>query len=191
MAYVGHYPHYPNEDAALWLCRKVLPLVRRSRPGASVSLIGSRPTPAVRALEGPGIEVTGTVGDVRPFLDRARVFVAPVRLGYGIKGKVLEAFSRGIPVVASSIVARGIPECRAGEHMLVADRPGNFANSVLRLLGDAALREKLCRNARSLVERHYNWDSSCDKLERLYHSLMKTSSRDLAVQADCNVLSVG
>jgi glycosyltransferase involved in cell wall biosynthesis len=172
LAYVGHYPHFPNEDAALWFCRRSLPLIRRRRPEVSLSLIGSSPTEAVRALSGPGIEVTGTVPDVRPHLDRAKVFIAPVRLGFGIKGKVLEAFARGLPVVATSIVQRGIPESRPEEHLLVADSPAAFARQCRRLLDDAALRRRLAFGARQLVERHYDWKRSCDKLDALYRDLL-------------------
>jgi len=170
-AYVGHYPHFPNEDAALWFCTELLPLIRRKRPGSKTLLIGSSPTERIRALAGADVEVTGTVPEVGPQLDRARVFVAPVRLGFGIKGKVLEAFSRGLPVVATSVVQRGIPESRPGEDLLVADSPRDFAAAVCRVLEDSGLRERLTANGRALVERHYSWDRSCDSLMRLYEGL--------------------
>ncbi|OGR56779.1 MAG: hypothetical protein A2X36_04260 [Elusimicrobia bacterium GWA2_69_24] len=168
MAYVGHYPHYPNEDAALWLCRKVLPRVRARAPAASVLLIGSAPTEPVLRLAGPGVEVTGTVPDIRAHLDRAKVFAAPVRLGFGIKGKVLEAFARGLPVVATTVVARGIPEFRPGMDLLVGDTPAAFARQVLRLLEDPGLRRRMAASAREKVVRHYDWRGSCDKLLALY-----------------------
>lgn len=177
LAYVGHYPHYPNEDAALWFCRRVMPLVRRQRPQTTLSLIGSSPTEAVRALAGGGVEVTGTVPDVRPCLDRAKVFVAPVRLGFGVKGKVLEAFARGLPVVATSGVRDGIPESRPEEHLLVADSARDFARQTLRLLGDAGLRRRLAAAGRALAERHYAWDASCAKLDALYRSLLEPRAR--------------
>ncbi|MBI5239761.1 MAG: glycosyltransferase [Elusimicrobia bacterium] len=173
LAYVGHYPHYPNEDAAVWFCRRVLPLLRRERPGVTLSLIGSSPTDAVRALAGGGVEVTGTVPDVRPCLDRAKVFIAPVRLGFGVKGKVLEAFARGLPVVATSIVQGGIPEARPEEHLLVADSPRSWARQCRRLLEDAALRRRLAAAGRALAERHYAWGASCAKLDELYRSLLE------------------
>jgi glycosyltransferase involved in cell wall biosynthesis len=172
LAYVGHYPHFPNEDAALWFCRRALPLIRRRRPQASLCLIGSSPTEAVRDLAGPGVEVTGTVPDVRPHLDKAKVFIAPVRLGFGIKGKVLEAFARGLPVVATSIVQKGIPESRPEEHLLVADSPAAFARQSLRLLEDPVLRRRLALKARQLAESHYAWKPSCDKLDAVYRGLL-------------------
>ena len=177
LAYVGHYPHFPNEDAALWFCRRALPLIRRRRPQASLCLIGSSPTEAVSALAGPGIEVTGTVPDVRPHLDRAKVFIAPVRLGFGIKGKVLEAFARGLPVVATSTVQKGIPESRPEEHLLVADSPAAFARQSLRLLEDPALRRRMALKARELVEAHYAWKPSCDKLDAVYRGLLPVPDR--------------
>ena len=84
LAYVGHYPHFPNEDAALWFFRDILPKIRRRRPGTTLALIGSSPTSSIRALAGDGVTVTGTVSDIRPHLDRAKVFIAPIRLGFGV-----------------------------------------------------------------------------------------------------------
>lgn len=173
LAYVGHYPHYPNEDAALWFCRKIFPRICSQRPETTLSLIGSGPTSKILALASPQIEITGTVAEVMPCLDRAKVFVAPLRLSEGVKGKVLEAFARGLPVVATSIVQKGIPQARDNEHLLVADSPSEFADAVLRLLGDAALRKRFAGSGRKLVERHYSWDRSSRDLETLYCDLLR------------------
>ncbi|MDX6769549.1 MAG: glycosyltransferase [Elusimicrobiota bacterium] len=171
LVFVGHYPHYPNEDAAVFLCRDVLPLLRRVRPGVRVALVGSDPTPAVRALAAERVLVTGTVADVRPWLNRAKVFVAPVRLGFGVKGKVLEAFARGRAVVATSAVARGLPGTRAGEHLLAADSPRAFADACLALLSDEPRRRAMADAARALVESSWGWERSCARLEALYREL--------------------
>jgi glycosyltransferase involved in cell wall biosynthesis len=171
IVFVGHYPHYPNEDAALWFCGEVLPILRQRRPEVRVLLVGSQPTERVRALAGPDVEVTGTVPDVRPYLERAAVFVAPLRLGFGVKGKVLEAFSAGAPVVATSTVAEGFPEAREGEHWLRADAPADFAREILRLIDDPELSARLARSARALVEDSYGWDPCAERLAGLYESL--------------------
>lgn len=170
LVYVGHYPHFPNEDAALWFCRSVFPLITRNLPGTKLILAGSQPSPAIEALAVPGgpVSVTGEVPDINEYLARASVFVAPVRLGFGIKGKVLEAFSAGIPVVATSLVARGIPEARPGEHLLVADTPKDFAAAVARLKTDFPLYERMALAARALAEKHYSWKDLSLELARAY-----------------------
>jgi glycosyltransferase involved in cell wall biosynthesis len=172
LVYVGHYPHYPNEDAAVWFCERILPRIRAERPDATLTLVGSHPTDRVRSLARPWVAVTGSVPDVRPYLDRAAVFVAPIRLGYGVKGKVLEAFARGVPVVATPSVHEGLPGAVAGEHLLVARTPSEFAAAVLRLLGDGALRGRLASGARRLAEERCDWAGSARRLAELYEELL-------------------
>lgn len=168
LVYVGHYPHYPNEDAAVWLAEEIFPLIKKGDPSASLILAGSQPTPAVEKLASGDITLTHEVPDIQPYLARGSVFVAPVRLGYGVKGKVLEAFSSGIPVVATSVVAGGIPEASDGTHFLVADSPREFAGAVLRLKSDPGLRSKLAYAGRELAEKHYSWPVLSRDMARAY-----------------------
>ncbi|HPJ71802.1 MAG TPA: glycosyltransferase, partial [bacterium] len=108
LLYVGSFGHYPNVEAVEYLIGEVWPLIRREVPDATLTVVGSHPTPEILARGGrDGIEVTGFVESVRPYLDRAAVFVAPMRKGMGMKGKVLEAMVRGKPVVTTSIGIRG------------------------------------------------------------------------------------
>jgi polysaccharide biosynthesis protein PslH len=157
LVYVGHYLHYPNEDAMLHFCRDVFPRIERRCPLARLGIVGSGPTQAIRALTAnPRIRVTGTVPDVKPYLDRADVYVAPLRLGEGIKGKILEAFAAGVPVVASPTGAWGL-EARDGEEFLVGRSARDFADKTVRLIFDAGLRARLVRNGRRLVTERYDW----------------------------------
>ena len=172
IVFVGHYLHYPNQDAAVRLRREILPRVARRAPGARLLLVGSGVTGAVRALAGPSVRVTGPVESVHPFLAGAKVFAAPMRLGHGIKGKLLEAFAAGVPVVASTQACEGIPQAKHGEHLLQADDPERFAGHVARLLVDPALGRSLARAARALVERHFRWEQSAARLDRLYKDLL-------------------
>lgn len=172
LVFVGHYRHYPNEDAAIFLAEQVLPRVLRGEPSARLRLVGSGPTDEVRALASAAVEVTGPVPDVQPYLASARVFIAPLRLGSGIKGKLLEAFAAGTPVVATPEASEGIPEARAGVHLLLGRSPAELASQVLSLLRDAKLRGSLASRARALVERDYSWDLQADRLERVYRSLL-------------------
>jgi glycosyltransferase involved in cell wall biosynthesis len=179
LIYVGHYPHYPNEDAALWFCRRVFPALLRRMPGIRLILAGSQPTPSIEALAAAGgpVTVTGEVPDINTYLSASGIFVAPVRLGFGIKGKVLEAFSAGVPVVATSIVTSGIPEARPGEHLLAADTPREFARAVERLRTDFPLYKRLALSARSLVEKHYSWKNLSGELSRAYNSALSKAEK--------------
>jgi glycosyltransferase involved in cell wall biosynthesis len=181
LVFVGHYPHYPNEDAAVWFGREIFPLIRRKRPKASFLAAGSSPTPGVQRLarEVPGIELTGTVPDVRPCLAGAAVFVAPVRLGRGIKGKVLEAMAMGLPVVATSRAAEGL--CvDPGRDLLLADTPGDFSAQVERVLSSPELGARLGKNSRRAVERGYGWEAMARRLEGVYRELLRACGQRAA-----------
>jgi glycosyltransferase involved in cell wall biosynthesis len=169
LAFVGHYPHYPNEDALIWFLREAWPRVRAARPDARFLAIGSSPTEAVRraADAAGGVEVTGTVESVRPWLAAAHVFVAPLRLGEGIKGKVLEAFSVGVPVIATPLAARGLG-ARSGRELVTAGTAREFADAALALLGDPARRGRLAAEGRRFAERRYDWRECAGRLGDVY-----------------------
>lgn len=173
VVYVGHYPHYPNEEAAIRFCASIWPLVRARRPDAVFYAVGSDPTEKLKeaARARPGVVVTGTVPDVKPYLARAAVFVAPVRLGEGIKGKVLEAFAMGVPVVASSKAAQGLGAAH-GRELLVADGDRAFADAVVRLLEDAPLRRRLGEAGRAFARERYDWAALAGRLGDLYEELL-------------------
>ncbi|HZZ00681.1 MAG TPA: glycosyltransferase, partial [Candidatus Baltobacteraceae bacterium] len=110
IVFLGNYAHAPNVDAVQWLCREILPLLRHAIPGVTTTLAGTDPTRAVRALARRDVAVSGYVADPGAVLERARVFVAPLRFGAGMKGKVVYALAHGIPVVATPVAAEGIFE---------------------------------------------------------------------------------
>jgi glycosyltransferase involved in cell wall biosynthesis len=126
------YP--PNSDAAVQLATTILPLVQREAPEAEVLLVGRDPTPDVQALADlPGVTVTGFVDDVRPYLERAAVFAAPIRFGAGIQNKVLEAMAMEVPVVASPLAADGLRTVDGRTPPIdVAATPSQFAAAILR-----------------------------------------------------------
>lgn len=172
VAFLGHYPHYPNEDAALFLCRDVLPALLRREPGANVLLVGSAPSAAVQALRSERVELTGTVAEVAPHLSSALVFIAPMRLGRGIKGKILEAFACGTPVVATSLACEAMPGLRHGEHALLAENAEGLAKAAARLLSDRGLSEALARKARAYVEERFGWERNVALLEDVYREAL-------------------
>lgn len=166
--FLGHYPHFPNEDAAVRLARRIFPSIKAEYPGASLTLAGSCPTAAVKALAGASVEITGTLPDIRPLLWRASVFAAPVRYGLGTKGKILEAFAAGLPVAASRQAAAGIEEARDGVHLLAASSEAELAAKTALLLKDRALREKLSAAALELVRARYDIGSVARTVSGIY-----------------------
>ncbi|MDE2491335.1 MAG: glycosyltransferase, partial [Elusimicrobia bacterium] len=173
LVYVGHYPHYPNEEAVVRFCRRILPRIRRRRPDATFAIVGSSPTEAVlrAARETPGVSVTGTVPDVRPHLAEAAVFVAPIRLGRGIKGKVLEAFAMGLPVVASPLAAEGLG-ARPGRELLAARGDAAFADAVVALLDSPARRAELGAAGRRFAVERCDWNRLAQGLGDVYDELL-------------------
>ena len=132
--FIGHYPHFPNEDAALRLAKKIFPKVKKTIPSATLCLAGSFPTQKIKNLSRDDVFVPGTVDDIKKFLWRGKVFAAPTKYGLGTKGKVLEAFAAGIPVVASQNAAEGIAGAKHGENILIAKNSKEFAHHISHIM---------------------------------------------------------
>lgn len=148
----------PNEDAALWLAREVWPAVLARVPRARLLLVGRDPSPAVRALAGERIEVTGTVREIEPHLRRARLAVAPLRAGGGSRLKILEALSAGRPVVATTVGASGLEDL-IGRGVVVADGAAGLAAAIAdALLEDVAAADLGLQGHRAVADR-YSWDA--------------------------------
>ena len=165
--FVGGFGHLPNVEAAVRLATRIFPRVRARSPDAVLQLVGDKPPASVRRLAGHGVTVTGRVEDVTPYLDRAAVVVAPLRLGGGMRVKVLEALAAGKAVVATPLAAEGLAT-RDGEHLLIADADDQFADAITRVLDDPGLRAALGRGARSWAEHALDWDEVVKSYEALY-----------------------
>ena len=167
LVFTGSMDWLPNEDGMVYFVREILPLIRRSEPEASLSIIGRAPTPAVRRLaDEAGIEVTGSVDDVRPHLAAGSVYVVPLRIGGGTRLKIFEALAMGKAVVSTSVGAEGLP-MTPGQHFLQADSPEDFAKAVLALLEDVPRRRAIGEAGRRLVEARYSWAQVGREFERL------------------------
>lgn len=155
LVYVGAYSHHPNVDAMLWFANDIFPLVRKRHPEARLQIVGSAPPPEVQDLEKrDGITVTGPVPEVAPYLMGASVSIAPLRVGSGIKGKIIEAMAFGRPVVTTAVGAEGMG-LTDGENVIVADGADAFAASVCELLSNRGKALSVGRAGRQLVvERH-------------------------------------
>jgi sugar transferase (PEP-CTERM/EpsH1 system associated) len=171
LVFTGVMDYLPNIDAVTWFCEAILPLVRRRLPRATLTICGSRPTAPVASLaRHPGVEVTGWVPDTRPYLDRAEVFVAPLRMARGIQNKLLEAMAMALPCVATTTTWRGTTIAQ-GDGILVADEPAAFAEQIVRLSEDAALRQRMAQAARTAVEAGYRWETQLAELDRVIATL--------------------
>ena len=171
IVFTGVMDYFPNIDAVVWFCDKVLPIVQQQIPEAALTICGSRPTAAVRRLaKRRGVTVTGRVLDTRPYLDGAEVFVAPMRMARGIQNKLLEALAMGLPCVASEAAAAGtvVP---GGLGILATDDPEEFAVHVVRLLRDGAFRATIAGKARAAAELNYRWDVQLACLDRVIAAL--------------------
>lgn len=167
VVFTGVMDYFPNVDAVQYFTREIFPRIRRREPRARFVVVGQRPSAVVRRLgQLPGVEVTGQVPDVRPYLAAARVSVAPFRLAQGMQTKVLEAMAMARPVVVTSKAHRGLG-AKPGEHLFVADDPGAFADTVVRLLHSPGLRTGMGRAARRFVEAHHSHAELGSQLERL------------------------
>lgn len=175
LLFVGNFEHPPNVEAAVRLVRGVLPQVHRTHPDAVAQIVGASPTPAVLALRGRHVHVAGDVDDVAPYLSRASVVVVPVGTGGGTRVKVLEALAAGRPIVATSRATEGI-DVHHGVHVVVADRDGDIAAAVSRLLDDEQERRALGTRAHQWARRELSWRSMAERYEELYDELRRPRS---------------
>jgi sugar transferase (PEP-CTERM/EpsH1 system associated) len=166
LVFTGAMDYWPNVDAVTWFARQVLPLLRRHLPRLRLYIVGSRPAPAVRDLAGDGVEVTGRVPDVRPYLAHADAVVAPLRIARGIQNKVLEGMSMAKAVVATPQALEGIA-ARPGEEVLVAEDAGTQADMLLSLLREPARAMAMGEAARRRVTADYTWGPNLARLDAL------------------------
>lgn len=171
VVFVGNFRHPANADAAAWLARTLFPPVRERMPDARLTLVGASPTAEVRALAGEAVSVTGPVDDVDPYLDRAAVVAAPIRLGSGMRVKVVEALAAGKAVVATPLAVEGL-DVTAGDQLEIAEGEGEFTAALARLLGDGDARRALAGRARAWAQAELGWDRAVSRYEELYAELL-------------------
>lgn len=148
-----------NHDAMVYFLSEVWPLIRQQRPNVTLRITGKTDTATQANLPPhPGVIFTGYVDDIRPVIARSMVSIAPLLQGGGTRLKILEAMALGVPVVATSKGAEGLA-AEPGRDVLIADTPQSFAQAVLRLLQDAALRDTIRQNARNMVANRYDWQA--------------------------------
>jgi glycosyltransferase involved in cell wall biosynthesis len=177
LLYVGAMHYYPNADAVSFFFEAMYERIRRAVPGVRVQIVGHAPPPEIQRLARfPGVEVTGSVADVRPYYEEATVFIVPLRLGGGTRLKIIEAMAMGLPAVSTTVGAEGL-SVQPGTDILIADDPASFIESVLRLLADAELRERIAQSGQRLA-RHYDWDELCKPYVELAERVIKQGGKD-------------
>jgi sugar transferase (PEP-CTERM/EpsH1 system associated) len=174
LVFTGSMDWLPNEEGIFYFADEVLPLIQRQVPDVTLCIVGRRPSRRLQGLASrvPNIRLTGWVEDVRPYVAQSAVCIVPLRIGGGTRIKIFEAMSMGKAVVSTSIGAEGLPVSN-GEHLLIADDPANFAESTLRLLGNASQRAKIGQAARHLVEENYSWVKVSESFARVLENVVK------------------
>jgi sugar transferase (PEP-CTERM/EpsH1 system associated) len=174
IVFTGAMDYFPNVDAVQYFCQEVFPLVRQSAPKAQFYIVGRNPMRQVKALQKyPNVIVTGTVPDIRPYLARATVSVAPLRIARGVQNKVLESMAMGVPVVGTVESFKGI-RATESDGIRIAKDPRSFAHQVATFLrGDTSLRQQAGHQVRRYVERHHRWEDQGAKLDRLIEDVVR------------------
>jgi len=155
LLFTGNFDYAPNAEAARHLVLDIFPSIRAARPDATLHIVGRNPPPELHRQ--PGVTTTGFVPDIVACYRSAEVFVCPLLSGAGVKNKILEALSAGLPIVTTSLGIDGIEHLHEGHHYLLADEQATFARRVLEVLDDAALRRSLGEHARAVATRHLGW----------------------------------
>ena len=165
--FTGAMDYPPNVDAALFLIRKVMPIVRQRRPAARLSIVGRDPVAALRREASSVVRVTGTVPDMRPYLGSAAVFAAPLRFGVGMQNKIVEAMAMEVPVVTTPLVADGVRSSGTSAPIAVARTAQEVAACIVDFLDRAAGGSPPDTDARAYVEDHFRWPISAAAVEAI------------------------
>jgi sugar transferase (PEP-CTERM/EpsH1 system associated) len=172
IVFVGSMDYHANIDGAVNFAREVWPRVRERRPELLFTIVGRDPAPEVRELARiPGIEVTGTVADVRPFYREAIAAVVPLNVGGGSRLKILEAMAAGVPVVSTTLGAEGLA-VQPGENILIAGSNAQLADAIVNLLEDKSQQQHLKTAGRALISDRYDWSRLGSSLFAAYQELL-------------------
>lgn len=176
IAFVGHLGVFHNIDAAKFLTQEIFPVIEREIPGVRLEIIGAEPVEEITAMQIPNkILIPGFVSDLNLALNRAAIFIAPLRFAAGVQNKVLEAMAAGRAVITSSMVAEGI-KAISGRDLVVADTPQQFSAAAVDLLKHPSRRNAIGVQARKFVENHFSWDAVNQRLD-VIHPIVDQKSK--------------
>ena len=166
LMFIGGFAHPPNEEGIVWFIEYILPLIRKKIPDIHLTVVGSDTTERLRAMESPTITVTGYVEDVSCYFSESRVFVSPLLHGAGVKGKIGQSFSYGLPVVTTSIGAEGM-HLTDRHNALISDSETAFASKVIDLYTDKFLWQQISTNCRQVIREQFSVDTIRAALEKV------------------------
>ncbi len=177
ISFVGRMDYYPNQECMFDFCANTLPRLRNRYADLKLLIVGADPSPAVRKLADlPGVVVTGSVPDVRPYVRNSALMVAPLNIARGTQNKILEAMAMGVPVVTSAIAAGGV-DAVPGEHLLVARTPADYEAAIGAILDDPAERARLARAGRERMCSHHDWEHSMRRLDSIIERCLDAGAR--------------
>lgn len=174
LLFTGNMDYPPNIHGALWFYHKVLPRIKARFPQVTFNLVGKNPIRHLTSLKiDSKVNITGFVPDIRPWFDKASLYICPMVSGTGIKNKVLEAMAMEKTIVATSLSLDGIPE--PADFVLRADTPNDFSNSAIKALEDCNLRNRLGKMGRAFVLNNHSWKSCSERFERILVDICQMS----------------
>lgn len=172
VVFTGKMDFRPNVDAVLWFANDILPLIHAERPEVQFVVVGKQPHIRLQPLQGRDhITLTGFVDQVEPYIAAADVYIAPLRMGSGTRFKLLQAMAMQRPIVSTTVGAEGLTASH-NQHLMIADNPSDFAQTVLNLLTDSEKVVNLVNNAHQLVRQRYDWNAVLPTLEAVYEEML-------------------
>lgn len=191
LVFVGSFPHHPNVDGMTYFYEDIYPPLKTKLPNVKITIIGSDPPNWLKQAANGHLIVTDYVPDIAPYFNRCRLSIAPLRYGAGVKGKILLSMGYGVPVVASSIAAEGIPVIN-GRDMFIADTPDSFSKAIVELYNNETLWNQMSANSLKIIDQHFSFAAAKQALIRLFNNLgLKTGGEASLknvhpVRRDCN-----
>lgn len=170
--FIGGLSWWPNKDGLLWFYQKVYLLVKKEIPRVNLVVIGTHPPKEILKIgeKDSSVQIKGYVRNIKPFFSQAGVFIAPIRAGSGVRIKILDALSFGLPVVSTKKGAEGIVSKNEGG-VILADNPRKFAKAIIKILKSKKLTEELSKSGLELIKNHYNKEKARLVLEKVYRRI--------------------
>jgi glycosyltransferase involved in cell wall biosynthesis len=182
IVFTGSFKYRPNCHAIELFMEKIFPLVQREVPGVKFLAVGNAASHELRSYRGQaGFEAVDFVPDLRPYLAKATVAVAPLTVGSGVSNKLAEGFAVGTPVVATPLACGDLP-VKSGEQLLIGRNDQEFAEQVIRVLQDAELRRQIALRARQFVVERYDWEIVSKKMETVMENLIEVRAGERSKQ---------
>ncbi len=169
---VGAMDWLPNIEGILWFAAKIWPLVKRKVPQAKIYIVGKNPPVEIKKLAAKDIIVTGFVKDVREYMAKAAVFIVPLRIGGGMRIKILTALAMGKAIVSTSVGCEGI-DVENNKNIYIADTERDFAQAIVKLLNDRSETERIGRRGLQIAREKYRWERIAEQIEEEYKSILK------------------